>query len=96
MNNKLNFYITAGLTLGIFREGQGYHNITSIYNNNTQNESGTTGPSYGFQMGGFVSGRISYKISRKLNVFVESAALSDWTDNTFSNYHINGGVSLNL
>lgn len=94
MNKKLNFYLTAGLTIGIDREGQGIHNITSTYT--LENDSLTIKPSYRFKLGGFVSGRISYKVSQKLNIFIEPALLSEWSDNSFSNYHINGGVSIAL
>jgi len=94
-NSKLNYYITAGFTVGISRDGQGYFNYTNTFNV-PQNQSSTVEPSYDFNLGGFVSGRISCKASDKLNVFIEPSAFSNWSDSYFSNYHINGGISLNL
>ena len=89
--NKFNYYLTAGLTLGVSRESEGTYNDSYLPLN-----VNVIKPSYDFSIGGFVSGRISYKVSDKLNIFIEPAAVSNWSDNTFSNYHINGGVSLNL
>lgn len=92
--SKFNYFVTAGLTIGINREGKGILNMTSTYS--PQNNSLTIEPSYHFNFGAYVSGRISYKVSDKLNIFIEPSAVSNWSDNTFSNFHLNGGVSLNL
>jgi len=88
---KLNYYLTAGLTLGVSRESEGTFSDTYLPLNGNVIKA-----SYDISIGGFVSGRISYKVSDKLNIFIEPAAFSNWSDNTFSNYHINGGISLNL
>jgi hypothetical protein len=92
--SKFNYYLTAGLTIGINREGKGILNMTSTYS--VQNNSLTIEPSYHFNLGGFISGRISYKVSDKFNIYIEPSAFSNWSDSYFSNYHINGGISLNL
>ncbi|MCX6156514.1 MAG: hypothetical protein NTY74_00865 [Ignavibacteriae bacterium] len=92
--SKFNYFVTAGLTIGINREGKGILNMTSTYS--PQNNSLTIEPSYHFNFGAYASGRISYKVSDKFNIFIEPAAVSNWSDNAFSNYHLNGGVSLAL
>lgn len=89
--NKLNYYLTAGLIIGASRESEGTFSDSYLPLN-----VNVIKPSYDLSIGGFVSGRISYKVSDKLNIFIEPAAVSNWSDNTFSNFHINGGVSLNL
>jgi hypothetical protein len=94
-NSKFNYYVTAGFIVGISRDGRGYYNYTSTFNN-SQNKSESVDPSYDFNLGGFVSARISYKVSDKLNVFIEPSAVSNWSDSYFSNYHLNGGISLIL
>lgn len=89
--NKLNYYLTAGFALGVSRESEGTYSDSYLPLN-----VNVTKASYDISIGGFVSGRISYKVSDKLNIFIEPAAFSNWSDNAFSNYHINGGVSLAL
>jgi len=94
-NSKINYYITAGLSLGLCRHGIGNDFITSNFSGlNTY--SGTHGPNYYFDYGVFASGRISYKVSDRFGIFVEPTAFSDWKDSEESNYRINGGISLNL
>lgn len=94
INNKFNYYLTAGLTVGVNRSGQSSYYISSSHGS-TQVQTGTYEPNYSFKLGGFVSGRISYKISDKLNIFIEPSALSEWSGGSdFANYHINGGVSV--
>jgi len=93
-HSKFNYYVTAGLTIGINREGKGILNMTSTYS--PQNNSLTIEPSYHFNFGAYASGRISYKVSDKLNIFIEPAAFSNLSEGYFSNYHLNGGVSIAL
>lgn len=94
-NSKFNYYITAGISLGLCSKGIASDYIT------TNSPSFVIIPhSYGlkyyFDIGGFISGKISYKVSDRFRIFLEPTAFSDWKDSYESNLRINGGISLNL
>ncbi|MCX6156513.1 MAG: hypothetical protein NTY74_00860 [Ignavibacteriae bacterium] len=94
-NSKFNYYITAGISLGLCR-----HAVSSTYI--TTNSPSyvifprSLEPDYYVDFGVFASGRISYKVSDRFRIFLEPTAFSDWKESYESNLRINGGVSLNL
>ncbi len=93
-SSKFSYYITAGFSLGLCKHGIGSGTVTS--NDPALNSSSSYGPDYYFDYGGFISGRVSYKATNKISIFVEPTAFSDWKESYESNYRINGGISLNL
>jgi hypothetical protein len=94
-NSKFNYYITAGISLGLCR-----HAVSSSYI--TTNSPSlviiprSLDPDYYVDFGVFASGRISYKVSDRFRIFVETTAFSDWNEGYESNLRINGGISLAL
>jgi hypothetical protein len=94
-NSKFNYYITAGISLGLCSNG-----IASDYNTTNSPNVVIIPPSYGLKyyvdFGVFASGRISYKVSDRFRIFLEPTAFSDWKESYESNLRINGGISLNL
>jgi hypothetical protein len=93
--SKLNYYLTAGFTFGISTISSG--NSKSHFTNNAYQERIF---SYGTESiyiyGGYISGRLSYKISNHFRIYTEPSIFSSWKLSGESNYHINGGISLNL
>ena len=94
-NSKFNYYITAGISLGLCSNG-----IASDYVTTNSPSAVIIPPSYGLKyyvdFGVFASGRISYKVSDRFGIFLEPTAFSDWHESYESNLRINGGVSLAL
>jgi len=94
-NSKFNYYITAGISLGLCRHAVSRTYITTnapsvvIFPRSLE-------PDYYVDFGVFASGRISYKVSDRFGIFLEPTAFSDWSEGYESNLRINGGISLNL
>jgi hypothetical protein len=91
-DSKLNYYLTAGL-------GIGYSILGNSINSNSINNSVFSEVKYKtetiFIIGAFTSGRFSYKIAEKYRIFIEPSVYT-WTLDGEDNYHINGGISINL
>jgi opacity protein-like surface antigen len=89
-NDKFNYFITTGFALGLGSVGK---TIYSDFNGDTVHIS-SGGPAD--ITGVLISGRISYKLSKQFQIYLEPSYYTVWSDDGKSNYHINGGVSLNL
>jgi len=93
--SKWNYYLTAGFTFGISRISSG--NLKSYFTNNAYQ-----GKTYSYESesiyiyGGYISGRLSYRISNQFRIFTEPSIISRWKLGGESTYNINGGISLNL
>jgi hypothetical protein len=95
-NCLLNYYVTAGIGLGLSSQGQIYFKEFRGINNGTYEYSTETLPAESLFMAGvYASGRISFKLSHLLRFYAEPSIYT-WTISGESNYHINGGVSLAL
>jgi hypothetical protein len=88
--DKFNYFITAGFALGLGSVGK------TIYTNMNGVTINTSSGGILDIIGILTSGRISYKISKQFQLFLEPSYYTVWSDDGKSNYHINGGVSLNL
>jgi len=90
--DKFNYFVTAGFVIGMGTTN-GY-TVTSIRNGEVLNhENGGLLEI----MGILTSGRVSYKLSRIFQVYIEPSVYNLLgTDSAGSNYHINGGVSIAL
>jgi len=88
--DKFNYFVTAGFVIGMGTTN-GY-TVTSIRNGEVLNhENGGLLEI----MGILTSGRVSYKLSRIFQVYIEPSVYNLLgTDSAGSNYHINGGVSI--
>lgn len=95
-NCLLNYYVTAGIGLGLSSQGQIYYKEFRGINNGTYEYSTETLPAESLFMAGvYASGRISIKLSHLLRFYAEPSIYT-WTISGESNYHINGGVSIAL
>lgn len=94
-NSKFNYYITAGISLGLCRHAVTSSYMTTNYPNLVSYPPPNT-PQYYIDFGVFASGRISYKLTDRFGIFLEPTAFSDWHESYESNFRINGGISLNL
>jgi hypothetical protein len=91
-DSKFNYYITAGFGFGYSILGERTY-YKSINNSVISEETYKAEASSNF--GIFSSGRFSYRIANKYNVYIEPSVYG-WSMSGESNYHINGGISLNL
>lgn len=88
--DKFNYFITAGFTLGVATYGK-----TNYTNSNGVTINTSSGGAANL-IGILLSGRVSYKISKQFQLFLEPSSYLIWSDDGESNYHINGGVSISL
>lgn len=78
--DKFNYFITTGFALGFGSYAK------------TNNIHGGISNLFGI----LLSGRVSYKISKQFQLFMEPSTYIILSDDSESNYHINGGVSIAL
>jgi len=90
-DSKFNYFITAGFSIGIGFFGETIYLLSSNspYSNKIQESAGLL-------KGIFASGRVSYKLSPQIQIFVEPNIYTIGSEDSNFNYHINGGISLNL
>lgn len=90
-NDKFNYFITAGVSL--MTETTGADSIVRI----SDGQILDTGNGWvHVSIGVLISGRVSYKISKQFQLFLEPSTYIIMSDDSESNYHINGGVSIAL
>lgn len=78
--DKINYFITTGFALGF-----------GSYAKTNYNHGGMS-----TLLGILLSGRVSYKISKQFQLFLEPSTYIIMSDDSETNYHINGGVSIAL
>lgn len=90
-DKKFNYFVTVGFSVGIAFYGETFY--SNIFNDPKPNK---INDSAGLLKGIFASGRVSYKLSPQIQVFIEPNTYTIGSEDSNFNYHLNGGISLNL
>lgn len=90
-NDKFNYFISAGLSL--LSETTGANSIVRISDGQILDKRNGW---VNMSIGALISGRVSYKVSKQFQLFLEPGYNTVWSDEADSYYHINGGVSIAL